>query len=44
MVPPQNYPASIISANLERLLAAVMDHRTFDLADEVTRTGLGSDM
>jgi hypothetical protein len=36
MVPPQNYPASIIGANLERLLAAVMDHKTFDLADEVT--------
>ena len=42
MVPPQNYPASIISANLERLLAAVMDHRTFALADEVTPTNLGS--
>jgi len=36
MVPPQNYPASIIGANLERLLAAVQDHRTFQLADEVT--------
>jgi hypothetical protein len=36
MVPPQNYPASIIGANLERLLAAVQDHGTFDLADEVT--------
>ena len=36
MVPPQNYPASIIGANLERLLAAVQDHHTFELADEVT--------
>ncbi|MFC3173686.1 phosphotransferase [Novosphingobium bradum] len=36
MVPPTNYPPAIINANLERLYAAVLDHRTLDLADAVT--------
>jgi aminoglycoside phosphotransferase (APT) family kinase protein len=36
MVPPRNYGMEIISANLERLLAALLDHDTFGLADEVT--------
>jgi len=36
MVPERNYGMEIISANLERLFAACSDHKTFDLADEVT--------
>jgi hypothetical protein len=36
MVPERNYGMGIISANLERLMAACTDNRTFDLADEVT--------
>jgi hypothetical protein len=36
MVPPRNYGMEIISANLERLYAAALDHNTFGLADEVT--------
>jgi Ecdysteroid kinase-like family len=36
MVPERNYGMEIICANLERLLAACNDYRTFDLADEVT--------
>jgi hypothetical protein len=36
MVPPRNYGMDIISANLERLYAAVCDYNTFALADQVT--------
>jgi len=36
MVPERNYGMEIISANLERLFAACTDHKTFELADEVT--------
>jgi hypothetical protein len=36
MVPERNYGMEIISANLERLLAACVDHKTFELADQVT--------
>jgi hypothetical protein len=36
MVPERNYGMEIICANLERLYAACLDHKTFDLADEVT--------
>jgi Ecdysteroid kinase-like family len=35
MVPPTNYPPVIVNANLERLFAAVLDHNTLGLADEV---------
>jgi hypothetical protein len=38
MVPERNYGMEIIGANLERLMAACTDNRTFDLADEVTKT------
>jgi hypothetical protein len=40
MVPEPNYGMEIISANLERLMAACTDNNTFDLADEVTKTNL----
>jgi hypothetical protein len=36
MVPERGYGMEIISTNLERLFAACLDHRTFELADEVT--------
>jgi hypothetical protein len=35
-VPVRYYGLAIIASNLERLLAACQDHRTFELADEVT--------
>jgi hypothetical protein len=36
MVPPPNYPPELIQTNLERLHAAMLDHDTLRLADEVT--------
>jgi hypothetical protein len=40
LVPERAYGMSIISANLERLMAACTENRTFDLADEVTKANL----
>jgi hypothetical protein len=39
MAPERNYGMEIISANIERLLAAAIDHGTFALADEVMDGG-----